>query len=455
MKGLFAAFLLIGVCGAALAGIPQSASEVIMRIDGKPVYKEAFEVFCRKNAGKDSLKVSKEYLWRAFLTSRLKEADAARRGLDTLPMFKQEYKVLCGRLLKSLAVNKGKSDSVLYNRYLPAIQSLSSREMVRIQQVFIPLSPRASARETEAAGKRLDSVYHALQTGTPFEQVENKSAADSSVWIPVIALLDEIAKQVENLSAGEFSPPFFSPEGGHIVRLLERHKGWNYEQCKPYVAAYLHRRGEDSLLLASDGKHVTDARISLQNPVVSRTQDAVRSDLLVSRWNALYADSFRINPTPSELQKFFEKKRKNYRWVYPHYKGAVILCENKKMSVRIRKRLKKVDMTQWASVLNRLMREDSTLHARMTVGLFRIGQNPYIDRLAFKCGTLPHEESFPYVFLLGKKLKKGPENYTDVRSAVEADFRIEKEALLMLPLESRLGVEINQEVLKSVNFIDK
>ena len=52
---------------------------------------------------------------------------------------------------------------------------------------------------------------------------------------------------------------------------------------------------------------------------------------------------------------------------------------------------------------------------------------------------------------LGKKLKKGPEEYSDVREEVEIDYRREQERGLLTSLMQHFGVEIEQDVLKTVN----
>lgn len=51
---------------------------------------------------------------------------------------------------------------------------------------------------------------------------------------------------------------------------------------------------------------------------------------------------------------------------------------------------------------------------------------------------------------LWKKLKKGPEEYSDVREEVEIDYRREQERGLLTSLMQHFGVEIEQDVLKQL-----
>ena len=52
---------------------------------------------------------------------------------------------------------------------------------------------------------------------------------------------------------------------------------------------------------------------------------------------------------------------------------------------------------------------------------------------------------------MGKKLKKGPESYEDVRETVVKDYLSVCEDAWLKDLKRKYKVEINQEVLKTVN----
>ena len=121
------------------------------------------------------------------------------------------------------------------------------------------------------------------------------------------------------------------------------------------------------------------------------------------------------------------------------------------MASRIKKYLKKLPVGQWKEGLHKLMAADSTVSASIEVGLFQIGKNACVDKLAFKCGKLPENDKLPYVFLMGKKLKKGPEDYTDVYEVLRNDYRRDQEKRLLASLMQHFNVEIEQDVLKTVN----
>jgi len=68
---------------------------------------------------------------------------------------------------------------------------------------------------------------------------------------------------------------------------------------------------------------------------------------------------------------------------------------------------------------------DSIQYVKIEKGIFVPGDNKAIDKYGFKIKKaefIPSEE-YPYVFVVGKNLKNSPEDYTDVRGLVTADYQ--------------------------------
>ena len=60
-------------------------------------------------------------------------------------------------------------------------------------------------------------------------------------------------------------------------------------------------------------------------------------------------------------------------------------------------------------------------------------------------------KDFPIDAVYGKLLKKGPEEYTDVRGLVTADYQDLLEKNWVAELRKKYKVEVNKDVLKTVN----
>ena len=75
-----------------------------------------------------------------------------------------------------------------------------------------------------------------------------------------------------------------------------------------------------------------------------------------------------------------------------------------------------------------------------------------IDKEVFKKDTIVKPlEGYPIDAVYGKILKKGPEDYTDVKGLVTADYQDLLEKQWVAELRKKYPVVVNEEVLKTVN----
>lgn len=88
----------------------------------------------------------------------------------------------------------------------------------------------------------------------------------------------------------------------------------------------------------------------------------------------------------------------------------------------------------------------------MEKGIFKKGDNALIDKVVFKKDTVVTPlPDYPIDAHYGKVLKKGPEDYTDVRGLVVADYQEALEKEWVTDLRRRYSFQVNQDVLKTVN----
>ena len=91
------------------------------------------------------------------------------------------------------------------------------------------------------------------------------------------------------------------------------------------------------------------------------------------------------------------------------------------------------------------------MKCRIEYGMFAIGANSYVDKLVFKCGDFQPSSDYPHVWVMGKRMKKGPEDYRDVRSKVAEDCLEAKKKAETESFVRKYTIEIDKEVLKTVN----
>ena len=428
----------------------------LLRIAGETVSMAEFNHYYRQSShvqGDDT-----QTYFQNFLHYKLKVADAIERQMDTLPDFRNQCEALQTAVLKDFFIDKKLADSYYRSWYTQQSDRLSSKEWVKIEILTFRLSQHPTKKDNDDAVRVMDDLYaslknqHALHGGLSQLISDNRVCRDNDGhhWVPLNSLVQEIVDCQKTLTPGSFSTPIYSPLGIHIIRLVERRACQNWEEALAGMQAYMSRLGENSPALKQHVyKDWCEGRLVIPESVNLKLKQ-VRDGLLAIYWDKAFLFS-ELSCDMNELETFFQANKNRYHWEYPHFKGAVIHCANKKVASKIKKRLKKLPVALWEDALKRMEQEDTAFRTERECGLFQIGKNKYVDRLAFKCGNFEPKDKLPYTFIVGKRLKKGPEEYRDVQALVETDYRIQKEKEIFDALSSRFQVEINQDVLKSVN----
>ena len=127
----------------------------------------------------------------------------------------------------------------------------------------------------------------------------------------------------------------------------------------------------------------------------------------------------------------------------------MLRCTGRRVAKRVRKMLKQLPPADWQDAIRLLFNSDGT-QVEAEQGTFIPGQNPYVDERIFRRGKAPQSADYPHVVLVGRK-QKGPVDYHEVLERLLADYRTDQEKHWMRSLRSSVKVEINQEVLKTVN----
>lgn len=408
---------------------------ILFRIDGKETSVEEFEHYYTQVYAVS--RVSVEQFLPHFLYYKLKVADAKRQSWDTITDFRLQCTALQNEILKSEQRGVPQKQDTLLN-------------WVRFRQISFLLPQHASSEQERVARQRIDSVYTALKNGIPFEKLAQsyvKAPLSSPYldgeWIPERCLIKEFAGQLNTLKKGSYSAPFFSPLGIHIVYLLDRRQGVYSSETTGNAAL---QKIADSGLPERKDSLLNKTRMELCQ---------VSDGLLAAYWDKRHGGTKSGNISDKELQNYFESHKNDYAWDLPHFKGGVIHCLNKKVASKLKKRLKKCPLDKWNEEISAFSQENPEWKVVVETGLFQIGTNPYVDKLAFKCGHFTPRTDLPYAFVLGKCLKKGPEDFQDVRDEVQRDYRLWTERAQMEELKRGFRIEINQDILKTVNCSGK
>ena len=278
-------------------------------------------------------------------------------------------------------------------------------------------------------------------------------SAEIMPWIPIDRHLNEWKDQLSSLRRQQFSAPFYSPKGIHILRWVGQQSTVPYEEVMDELTYRLEKKGSmnsaiDMNLLSLWLKNGTEG-LETQSPSIKWQQQEIRDALLVSSLPWVEENELEIDD--SVLEHYYKQHQDRFAWKLPRYKGAVIHAKDKKTAKSIKKYLKDVPMENWKRAFDRLFVDKDQADALMDYGLFELGKNDYIDDMVFKCTKAPRIEDYPYSFVMGKKMKKGPTSFRDVRTLVLQEYQKENLVSITKQLRKKYRVEIYSNVLKTVN----
>ena len=464
----------------ALAAVTLTASgqddPVVMHVNHKPVTRSEFEYNYNKNNSDGVLdqKTVEEYA-ELFANYKLKVEAALDARLDTLTSFQQEFRSYRDQQIRPMLVPKSVMENECLAYYQRMQESLQGHDLVQPSHIFLRLVQTASKEEQNAKKQRIDSIYAALQAGADFAELARKHSEDAQTavrggqlpWIGPNQTLKEFEDVVYSLEVGQVSEPFLSTVGYHIVKLTARKPLESYEELKANIERYLESQGMQDRLAAQILDSLSEASANQKSVEQILDEETERlcaedSDLkyLVQEYHdglLLFEECNREVWEPASkdttaIERYFKKNKKQYAWDKPHFRGMVYYCQQASDVKAVKKLLKKVDEKQWTATTRDRFNKDSVT-VRMEYRMFTQGDNPNVDVLAFKAkdAEMKPVSGFPYAAVVGKVLKKGPEQWSDVGNQVVTDYQHMREDEFVQSLRQRYPVEIDKEALKTVN----
>jgi hypothetical protein len=491
---------------------------VLMRIGGKEILRSEFEYSYRKN--KASLapgQATPEKYVESFVNFKLKVAAAEAAGLDTLPVFREKVEAYRNRLIKSYLVDEAATEDAARQIY-DKMRTSRLAGQVRVSHIFKYLPQNISGHTLRSEVARMDSIYETLRKNPAdevFDTCVNRfSDEKQTFWVDRLQMPVEFEDIVFGLPVGEVSQPFFTPQGIHIVKVLERKEIPPFEHVKDEITANRMRRrgiapevgaqveklkkeyrytpdkkGMDELLASGHTRRTLFtlagatytgndfARFAAAYPAgVRRQLDAFITKTVLDYENTRleqkhpdlrclvrdYREQLLWNEITDKelggqavaddagLKAYFEKHRSRYQWKERRYKGIVLHGVSKRIARRARKFLKSLPEEEWKDAIRLTFNAGAQSQILAEQGTFAPGDNAYVDDLVFKGGDAVPMASFPFTVVLGKKVK-GPEDYREIKDKLAADYRSYLDNRWIARLRASAKVEINQEVLKTVN----
>ena len=448
----------------------------IMTINGVPVARSEFEYSYNKNNSEGVIdkKTVDEYV-ELFINYKLKVAAAIEAGLDTTAAFKNEFSQYRDQQVRPSFIT---DDDIqieakkIYDRTQHYVDSLGG--LVLPRHILISVGQRSENADKEKAKNKADSLYNALKQGADFADLAKRFSDDkgsgarggSLGWIQPGQTVQEFEKAVYSLEKGQTCAPVLSDYGYHIIKLEDKKNFLPYDSLKADIITFIDRRGiREKIIDEKIDEVVKEKGYSSASRLMDERADelsAKDSDLanLIREYHdglLLFEISTRevwdkAKNDEAGLANYFKKNKKQYAWDAPRFKGMAYHVKDKADVKAVKKSVKGLPFDKWAEKLRSTFNADSVKRIRVEKGLFKVGDNPLIDREVFKKKDVEVKSNpdYPIDATYGKVIK-APQDYTDVKGQVVADYQNQMEKEWVEELRKRYPVVVNKDVVATVN----
>lgn len=458
------------------AGANAQDDPIVMHINGQPVPRSEFEYNYNKNNSEGVLdKKSIEEYAQLFINYKLKVLAALDNKLDTLTSYQKEFRQYRDQQIRPLLIPRNAMEDECRKYYAQMLESLQGKDLLQPAHIFLRV-PQTATEDVQAAAKaRIDSVYQEIKNGADFAELAKQVSQDPGSasrggvlpWIGPNQTLKEFEDVAYSLEVGQYSEPFLSTVGYHIIKLMDKKPLESYDDLKAKIRRYLESQGLENQLatqvLDSMAQHSSPQK-TVEEILDEETERLCAQDdelkYLVKEYHdglLLFEECSRNVWEPASkdttgLKSYFKANRKKYAWKEPHFRGMVYYCKNQADVKAVRKFLKGIPEDKWTARIREQFNKDSVT-VRMERRLFQKGDNANVDVLALKDknAKLNPIKDYPYVAIVGKVLKKGPSDWTDISNLVVTDYQRVREDEYVAELRKRYTFEIHEDVLKTVN----
>lgn len=458
------------------AALAQANDPVIMTVNGMPVLRSEFEYSYNKNNSEGVIdkKTVEEYV-DLFINYKLKVVAALDAKYDTLQSFKDEFAQYRDQQVRPLLITDADVEAEAHRIYDETVNRIGPDGLIQVSHILLRLNQQAPKEEVDAAKVRIDSIYKALKGGADFAELAKKVSQDPGSarqggLLPFVQR-GQFVKEFEDaafaLQPGEMSGIVESPYGYHIIKMMERKMLEPFEFHHDNIIRFIDQRNlrdriaeqkVEELVKATNGAKTKAELMEEKASELSATDDELK--YLIQEYHdglLLYEISNKLvwdkaAKDDAGLAKYFKKNKKKYGWDEPRFKGMAFHVKDPADVQAVKNSVKKLPFDQWAEKLRSTFNSDSVLRIRVEKGIFKKGDNALVDSIVFKKDTtVTKVKDYPIDDVYGKVLKKGPEDYTDVRGLVVADYQEMLEKEWVAELRKKYLFTVNEEVLKTVN----
>lgn len=449
---------------------------VVMTVNGYDVKKSEFEYFFKKNNTETNVtkKTIKQYA-DLYVNYKLKVQAAIDEGMDKSESFLSEYKMYRDMQAEEYLVDTDFLEQVARSSYEGSLAEVGETGLANLY--VISSTPKDESQEAlDASFEKMNTVYQLLNSGEPFKSVAQQYSEDELAasggeagWVSASQLPDNVATIVFSLKEGEYSNPFISDGTVFIVMVDSRRQLGTYEENRDdiyqwllsssaYTQAKRHKANQYATTLGwtvKDDEAVAylDSLLEEVEPEFGNISREYHDGLLLfdisnrEIWE-------RVLNHPEEVDAYYLSHPKEFKFSQPCFKGMVLFCKNENIFNEIKAKLESTDMSNWIDSLVAFNQEEikvRVIRGALDTGIFRQGQNEYVDKIVFGKGDFTPMVSYPYVNVVGRVLKQ-PDSIEDISGEVAEKYQNYLEREWVKKLRSQYKYKINKKALKKVSL---
>lgn len=224
MKNIFSVAVALLMC--ASAGFAQKKKDVLMTINGEPVYAKEFKRVYKKNLDlvqDDSQKDIDGYL-QLFIDYKLKIAEAKAQHLDDKETYQKELAQYRDQLSRNYLYEDQITEELIKEAYD------RGKEEIDASHILIPVGLDASPQDTLAAYNKIKSIREKAVAGADFEALAKKYSEEPGVadtggnlgYFTVFNMVYPFETEAYNTKKGEISKIVRTRFGYHIIKVNDR-----------------------------------------------------------------------------------------------------------------------------------------------------------------------------------------------------------------------------------------
>lgn len=460
--------------------LAQADDPVLMKINGMSISRSEFIFWygldCDREGG---LAITpKEYIPN-LVDYKLQVAEAYALKLDTISALKAKSDSWRDAEVASRLVTDAEWESEMRRIYNETKENVGTRGLIRPAHILLYVRQDATNAEFEKAHQRADSIYAAIKNGADFNILAQKYSQDEASmanggalpWIQPNQTWKEFEDAAYALNVGEVSRPVRSPIGFHIIKMLEKKQLEPFDSLRDMIEEVLINRDIRTQIVSGKINAVIKASNNTLKPAAALDKlmddteqqnsdlkfsiKAYREDLLANAAFQRHLDGKRPYPTAT-LKAYFNKNKKRYCYDWPYFRGIVIYAKTEQDMQQVKTSIKDAPFGMWDDIIEKNFNSGPTKRVKYEKGLFPKGQDQYIDsETGAVCGKGKADKEFPYTDVYGTNHKKKDVIYEDVSSVVKEDYEEELREQWVESLRKKYPVEVNYDILKTVNQDNK